>query len=73
MIANLPMLTNPQATFTMFSLCYAQWPSYLQRTIFPSLGILQRYIEFDVRTIAMLQKLLGLKSFSTTMGHLAPC
>jgi hypothetical protein len=31
------------------------------------------YIEFDVRTIAMLEKLLGLGSFSTIVGHLARC
>jgi hypothetical protein len=67
------MFTNLQATFVMFSLCYAQWPSYLHCTIFPSPGILQHYIEFDAYTIAMLEKLLGSKSFGTIVGHLVHC
>jgi hypothetical protein len=41
--------------------------------LFPSLGILQRYIEFDARTTTMLKKLLGPGSFGTTMGHLVHC
>ncbi len=40
MIANLPMLVDSQTTFAMFSLCYAQRPSYLQCIIFPSPCIL---------------------------------
>jgi len=39
-IISLIMLTNPQTTFAMFSLCYAQRPNYLQYMVFPSLGIL---------------------------------
>jgi hypothetical protein len=65
------MFTNLQAIFAILSFCYAQWPNDLQHTIFPSLGILQRYTKFDVHTIAMLEKLLGSRSFGTTMGHLA--
>jgi hypothetical protein len=55
----------------MFSFCCAQWLSCLQCIIFPSLGILQCYIEFDAHTIAMLKKPLALGSFGTIMGHLA--
>jgi hypothetical protein len=55
----------------MLSLCCAQRSSYLQRIIFPSLGTLQHYTEFDVRTIAMLEKLLNLRSFSIIVGNLA--
>jgi len=40
MIANLPMFVDSQTTFAMFSLCYAQRPSYLQCSIFPSPCIL---------------------------------
>ncbi len=72
MIINLK-LTNFQATFVMFSLCYAQRLSYLQCTVFPSLGILQRYTEFDVHIIVMLEKLLGSISFGTIISHLACC
>jgi len=32
---------------------------------------MQHYIEFDVRTIIMLEKLLGLGFFDTIAGHLA--
>jgi len=55
MIINLLMLTIFQATFVMFSLCYAQRLNYLQCTVFPSLGILQHYTEFDVYIIVMLE------------------
>jgi hypothetical protein len=41
--------------------------------IFPSLGSLQQYIEFDVRTITMLEKLLGLGFFGTIVDHLIHC
>jgi hypothetical protein len=73
MITSLSMFTNLQITFVMFSLCYAQWPSYLQRIVFPSLCILQHSTEFDACTITMLRKLLALGSFGTIMGHLACC
>jgi hypothetical protein len=39
-ISNFLMLVNLHATFVMFSLCYAQHPSYLLHTMFPSLNIL---------------------------------
>jgi len=73
MIINLFMFTNFQATFVMFSLCYAQPLNYLQCIVFPSLGILQRYTEFDVHIIVMLEKLLGSRSFGTIISHLACC
>jgi hypothetical protein len=31
--------------------------------MFPSLGILQHYVEFNIRTIVMLERLLGLINF----------
>jgi hypothetical protein len=65
------MFIDFQITFVMFSLCYAQRPSYLQHIVFPSLCILQHYTKFDACTITMLTKLLGLGSFGTIMGHLA--
>jgi hypothetical protein len=69
MIDGLPMLVDLQVDFVMFTFCYAQWLNYLQHNVFPSLGILQHYIEFNVRTIAMLEKLLVLRSFGTIVGH----
>jgi predicted SPOUT superfamily RNA methylase MTH1 len=39
-IFNFPMLTDPQATFVMFSLHYIQCPRYLRCTMFPFPGIL---------------------------------
>ncbi len=72
-IISLIMLTNPQATFAMFSFCYAQRLNYLQYIVFPSLGILQRYTEFDVCSIVMLEKQLGSRSFGTIVGHLVCC
>jgi hypothetical protein len=54
----------------MFMFYYAQWPNYLQCIVFPSLGILQHYIEFNVHTIVMLEKILVLGLFNTIMGHL---
>jgi hypothetical protein len=43
----------------MLSLCCAQCLGYLFRTMFPSLGILQHYVEFDTHDITMLENLLG--------------
>jgi len=59
MIFSLPMPIEPQVVFAMLSLCCAQCPGYLFRTMFPSLGILQHYVEFDIHDIIMLEKLLG--------------
>ncbi len=67
------MLANLQATFAMLSFCSTQQPTYLQCIVFPSQGSLQHYTEFDVHAIVMLEKILGSKSFGTTMGHLACC
>jgi len=72
-IVSRVMLTDPQAAFVTFSFCYAQRPNYLQYIVFPSLGILQRYTEFDVRNIIMLEKQLGSISFGTIVGHLVCC
>jgi hypothetical protein len=41
--------------------------------VFPSLGILQHYVEFDTHTIIMLEKLLGVGSFGGSIGHLIHC
>jgi hypothetical protein len=54
----------------MFSLCYAQRPSYLLCAVFPSPSILQHYVEFDTHTIATLEKLLGAESFGGFIDHL---
>ncbi len=43
----------------MLSLCYDQCHGYLFLIMFPSLGTLQHYVEFDIRTITMLEKLFG--------------
>jgi hypothetical protein len=53
------MFINPQATFGMFSFCYAQHPCYLLFTTFLSPSVLQHYAKFDLRTMVMLEKLLG--------------
>jgi hypothetical protein len=41
--------------------------------MFPSLVILQHYVEFNIRTIITLEKLLGVGSFGGYIGHLARC
>ncbi len=41
--------------------------------MFPSLCILQRFVEFDICTIAMLEKLLGAGSFDGSIDHLIHC
>jgi len=41
--------------------------------MFPSLGILHHYVKFDIRTIAILEKLFGVGSFGGFIGHLAHC
>lgn len=58
-ISSFPMFANPHVTFTMFSLCFAQRFSYLLHTMFPSLGIFQHYVEFNIHTIVIIEKLLG--------------
>jgi hypothetical protein len=50
-IFNLPMLVDPQVAFVMLLLCYAQCLGYLLCTMFPSLGIMQHYIKFNIHTI----------------------
>jgi len=67
------MLVNPHVAFVILLLCYAQCPSYLLHIIFLSSGILQHYAKYDSCTIVTLEKLLGARSFSTIMGHLAHC
>jgi hypothetical protein len=57
----------------MFSFCYAKNLNYLERTVFPSPCILQHYTKFDTCTISMLEKLSGLGSFGTIVGHLVCC
>jgi hypothetical protein len=69
-ISSLFMFINLHVASAMISLCYAQQLCYVQHIVFPSLGILQHYTKFDACTIAMLEKLLGLGSFGTTMSHL---
>jgi hypothetical protein len=67
------MFVNPHVTFIMLSLCYAQCPSYLLHIIFLFLGLLQHYAKYDAHTIVTLEKLLGVGSFGTIVGHLAHC
>jgi hypothetical protein len=69
-IFSLFMLIDLQAIFGMLLLCYAQHPSYLFHTMFPSLSILQHYTKFNIRTIATLEMLLGVGSFSGFIDHL---
>jgi hypothetical protein len=71
MIAKLLMLVNPQTTFAMLLFYYAPLLGYLKCIVFSSPGILQCYTEFYVYTIAMMEKLLGSRSFGTILGHLA--
>jgi hypothetical protein len=54
----------------MLSLCYAQRPSYFLHLMFPSLNILQHYVEFNTHTIFTLKKLLGVGSFHGFFDHL---
>jgi hypothetical protein len=72
-ISNLPMFINLHVVFLMFSLCYTQRSGYLFCTMFPSLGILQHYVEFNTCTIVTLEKLFGVKSFGGYIGHLVCC
>jgi hypothetical protein len=41
--------------------------------MFPSLGVLQHYVEFDICTITMLEKLFGAGAFGGSIGHLVHC
>jgi hypothetical protein len=56
----------------MLLFCYASNQATYS-VIFLSLGSLQQYIEFDARTITMLEKILGLRFFGTIVGHLTHC
>jgi hypothetical protein len=38
--------------------------------MFPSLGILQHYAEFNICTITTFEKLFGVRSFGVFIGHL---
>jgi hypothetical protein len=69
-ISSLLMFATLQVAFAMLSLCYAQCPNYLFHRMFPSPCILLHYIEFDTRTITTLSKLLGVRSFDGSIGHL---
>jgi hypothetical protein len=70
MTSNFLMFVDLQATFAIFSLCYAQRIHYLLCTMFPFPNILQHYIEFDIHTITMLEKLFGARSFNGFINHL---
>jgi len=41
--------------------------------MFPSLGILHHYVGFNICTIVILEKLLGVRSFGDFIGHLVHC
>ncbi len=41
--------------------------------MFPSLGILQHYVEFDIHIVVTLEKLLGVGFFGGSIGHLVCC
>ncbi len=41
--------------------------------MFPFLGILQHYVEFNIHNIVMLEKLIGVRCFGGSIGHLAHC
>jgi hypothetical protein len=72
-IFSLLILTKPQTTFIMFSLCCAQFFSYLFRIMFPSPCLLKHYIKFDIHTIITLEKLFIAGSFGGSIGHLDRC
>ncbi len=70
------VIANPHVIFVMLSLYYAQCPSYLLHIMFPSLGILQQYVEFNTCTIITLEKLIWCGIFwwfywslSSLLGH----
>jgi hypothetical protein len=65
------MFANPHMTFVMPSLCYAQHLGYWLSIMFPSLSILQHYVEFNICALVTLEKLLGARSFGGFIGHLA--
>jgi len=69
-IFSLSMLVDLEAVFGMLLLCYAQCLSYLFHIMFPSFSILQHYTKFNIRTIATLEMLLGVGSFSGFIDHL---
>ncbi len=48
------LLIDYHVAFVMFLLCYAERPCYLFHILFPSLSILQHYVEFNIHTIVML-------------------
>jgi hypothetical protein len=64
------MLANPHVAFVMLSFRYVEHLGYLLHIIFPFLGILYHYVEFDLRIMAILKKLLDVGSFSIMVGHL---
>jgi hypothetical protein len=41
--------------------------------MFPSPGILQRYVKFESHTIIKLEKLFGVGSFGGSIDHLPHC
>ncbi len=41
--------------------------------MFPSPGILQNYVDFDIHTIGMLEKLVGAGFFNGSISHLTHC
>jgi hypothetical protein len=69
-ISSLLMFANHRAIFVMLSLCYAQCHGYLFHIMFPFSSILQHYAEFNIHTIAMLEKLLGVGTFGGFINHL---
>jgi hypothetical protein len=69
MIFSFLLLIDCHVAFVMFLLCYAKRPCYLFHILFPSLGILQHYVEFNIHTIVMLQKLFGARSFGGFINH----
>jgi hypothetical protein len=68
--SSFPMFTNLHVAFAMLLLCYAQHWGYLLCVMFPSPDILQHYVEFDIRTIITLKKLLVARSFGGSTSHL---
>jgi len=65
------MFVNLQATFEIFSFCYARCLGNLLHIIFSSPSMLQHYAKFDLHTMNTLERLLGVGSFSIMVGHLA--
>jgi hypothetical protein len=70
MIFNPPSACKSLGNFCDYFivLCLVLW--LLFHIVFPSLGILQHYVRFNICTITTLEKLFGVRSFGVSITHL---